>query len=299
MITRVGDVAQQALLMRALQATQGRMRETQMAVASGKRERSFDGMAAEVPRLLSTRFDRTRNDAHIRQNEHVIDRMQAMDGALESLGRIAERARSLLVQRLNDGIGEDVPLDTELESMLREVEARLNTRLDGRYLFAGSRTDTRPVTIPDPPPTTADSSLYYAGDDLELEVAAEEGVELAYGIPASDSAFEWLVGALGLARQGHLANDTDDLETALDNITIAIERLADLRGELGAKRDRLETIVEVQKADKVYFDEMVSDIEDTDLSAALSRLAQDRTALEASYLAVSRLSQLSIADYLR
>ena len=299
MTTRVGDVAQQALLMQALQTTQGRMRETQMAVASGKQERSFDRMAAEVPRLLSTRFDRSLNAGHIRQNEHVIDRMQAMDGALESLSRIAERARTLIVQRLNDGIGEDVPLDTELESMLEEVEARLNTRLDGRYLFAGSRTDIRPVSIPDPPPTTADSSLYYAGDDLELKVAAEEGVELAYGIPASDSAFEWLVGALGLARQAHLANDTGDLETALDNLTTAIDRLADLRGDLGAKRDRLEAIVEVQKADQVYFDEMVSDIEDTDLAAALSRLAQDRTALEASYLAVTRLSQLSIAEYLR
>ncbi len=299
MTTRVGDVAQQALLMQALQTTQGRIRETQMAIASGKQERSFDRMAAEVPRLLSTRFDRSLNAGHIRQNEHVIDRMQAMDGALESLGRIAERARTLIVQRLNDGIGEDVPLDAELESMLEEVEARLNTRLDGRYLFAGSRTDSRPVSIPDPPPTTADSSLYYAGDDLELVVQAEEGVELAYGIPASNSAFEWLVGALGLARQAHLANDTGDLESALDNLTTAIERLADLRGDLGAKRDRLEAIVEVQKADQVYFDEMVSDIEDTDLAAALSRLARDRSALEASYLAVTRLSQLSIAEYLR
>ncbi len=299
MTSRVGDVAQQALLTRALQTTQGRMRETQMAVASGKRARSFDRMAADVPLLLGTRFDRTLNTNRIRQNEHVIDRMQAMDGSLESLGRIAERARTLLLQRLDDGVGDSVPLDAELDSMLEEVEARLNVRLDGRYLFAGSRTDTEPVTIPDPPPVTADSTQYYNGDDVALEVQADDGVTLAYGIPASDSAFERLVGALGLARQGHLANRRADLEDALDNLTDVVDRLADLRSELGAKRDRLEAVVDVQKGDEVYLTEIVSGIEDTDLSQALSRLAQDRTTLEASYLAVTRLSQLSIADYLR
>ncbi len=299
MTTRVGDYAQQALLTKALQTTQSRMRETQMEIASGKRARSFDRIAADVPLLLSTRFDRTLNANRVQQNEHVIDRMQAMDGSLESLTRIAERARTLLVQRLSDGVGPEVPLDAELDAMLEEVESRLNLRLDGRYLFAGSRTDTEPVSIPDPPPTTADSSLYYAGDDTELVVRADDGVDLAYGIPASDSAFEWLIGALGLARQGHLVNDRDDLENALSKLTEAIDRLADLRSELGAKRSRLEAIVEVQKGDEVYLAEIVSDLEDVDLSEALSRLARDRTALEASYLAVSRLSQLTIADYLR
>ncbi len=299
MTSRVGDFAQQAFLTQALQTTQSRMRETQMEIASGKRARSFDRIAPEVPLLLSTRYDRTLNATRIRQNEHVIDRMQAMDGSLEGLGRIAERARTLLLQRLSDGVGADVPLDAELDAMLEEIEARLNLRLDGRYLFAGSRTDTKPVAIPDPPPVTADATLYYSGDDTELEVRAEEGLELAYGIPASDPAFERLIGALGLARQGHLVNDRSDLEGALSDLTTAIDELADLRAELGAKRSRLEAIIEVQRGDEVYLAEIVSEMEDVDLPEALSRLARDRTVLEAAYLAVSRISQLSIADYLR
>ncbi len=299
MTSRVGDFAQQAFLTRALQTTQSRMRETQMEIASGKRARSFDRIAADVPLLLSTRYDRTLNAGRIRQNEHVIDRMQAMDGSLESLSRIADRARTLLVQRLSDGVGADVPLDAEFDAMLEEIESRLNLRLDGRYLFAGSRTDTRPVAIPDPPPVTADSSLYYSGDDVELKVQADDGVEIAYGIPASDPAFARLIGALGLGRQAHLVNDRSDLETALTQLTGAIDELADLRSELGAERSRLEAIIEVQRGDEVYLAEIVSEMEDVDLPEALSRLARDRTALEAAYLAVSRISQLSIADYLR
>ncbi len=299
MTTRIGDFTRHALLTSMVQKTQGRMADLQMAIASGKKAQKYDAIAGDVPVLLSTHFDRRLTSAHIDQNLLTVDRMQAMDGTLKALGDIAERARTLLVQRLDGTVGDAVPLDTELDTMLEQIEARLNLRVDGRYLFAGSRTDTKPVEIPDPPPTTADSSTYYQGDEIRLKVRAEADIEIEYGIPASDSAFERLIGAIGLARRGHLANDRGDLENALDLLGQAVEKLSDLRGELGSKRSRLEAVIDIQRGDAVYFDDIINRLENTDISEAMSRLAQDRTVLEASYVTISRISQLSIADFLR
>ena len=88
---------------------------------------------------------------------------------------IADRARTMLVQRLDGNLGDAVPLDAEVDVMLQEIEAALNTRLDRQYLFAGSRTDAPPVSLPATPITIADPALYYRGDDLQLSVRADYG----------------------------------------------------------------------------------------------------------------------------
>ena len=47
----------------------------------------------------------------------------------------------MLVQRLDGGLGGDVPLDATVDTMLAELESVLNTQMDGQYLFAGTRSD--------------------------------------------------------------------------------------------------------------------------------------------------------------
>ena len=111
------------------------------------------------------------------------------------------------MQRLDGGLGSDVPLDELVDTMLAEVEAALNTRLDGQYLFAGSRSDAAPVELPAPPPTTADPTLYYRGDAVRLTTRADAGLELAYGVTADAAPFAELIAALGQARAAHLADD--------------------------------------------------------------------------------------------
>ena len=81
--------------------------------------------------------------AFIDQTERLTGRLQVADTALAGIVDIADRARTTLVQRLDGNLGDAVPLDAEVDAMLQEIEAALNTRLDRQYLFAGSRTDAR------------------------------------------------------------------------------------------------------------------------------------------------------------
>jgi flagellar hook-associated protein 3 FlgL len=299
MLSRIGDIAQSDRLMVALRSTSTRLREGQIAVSTGKAATSFDQISGDASLLLRTKDQRAAAQNFVQQNEQVADRLATMDGALANLGDIAERLRALLTHRLDAASGNLVPLDREAESFIDEVAAQLNIRLDERYLFAGSRIDQPPVAIPASIPAAADPALYYQGDEVVTTVRADRDIEISYGVTAADPAFADLIAAIGLARQAHLANDRAGLEAAFNLTDLALGEVAELRGEIGATGARIEAIAESQRSTILYLDDIVSRIEDVDIPMTMTRIANDQASLEAAYLTTGRLSQLSLADYLR
>jgi flagellar hook-associated protein 3 FlgL len=298
--TRIGDAAQSARNLAAIQAANARLRAGQTEVATGKSAQRYDEISSDAGLLVRTKGQRALAETYIRQNEQIGDRLQAMDGALANLGGIAERMRTLLVQRLDAATGRLVPVDREAETLLAEAAAQLNLRLDERYLFAGSRTDAAPVEIPAGVPlTTADPTIYYRGDDVTVSVRADRDVEVSYGLTAADPAFANLLAGLSSAREAHLANDRGAIQAALGRVEAAVGQMAELRGESGAASARIEAITDTQRGTAVYLGELVARIEDVNLPETLARNAQDQAGLEAAYLTTSRIGQLSLADYLR
>jgi flagellar hook-associated protein 3 FlgL len=262
---------------------QARLRDAQVAAGSGKSAMRYDQIPERAGELVRVKDARVLRSAYADQNERLVQQLQVMDGALGSIGEIADRTRAALVQRLDGGFGSDVPLDAMVETMLEELEAALNTSLSGQYLFAGSRTDTVPVDLPSVPVTTADPTLYDRGDSVRLSARADAGLELTYGVTADAAPFADLIAALGQARAAHLADDGVGLAAAMSGLTTALDGVADLRAEVGLVAERLESVTESQRSATLYLDEIVAGIEDADLAAVLIRIASDQANLEAAY----------------
>ena len=296
---RLGDAAHAARVATLIQQVQERVRETQAAAASGKAARSYAEIPASAAALVRGRDVEAQLGSLLAEADLVGDRLNAIDGALGAIAAVAERMRSLVVNRLDGGTGAAVPLAGESSAALAEIVAQLNLRVDGRYLFAGSRTDAPAVVLPDPPPTVSDPDLYYQGDSVVLGLRTGPDTELAYGITAAEPTFALLIAAVARAGAAHSTGDREALETALGDIGSALDGIGELRGAEAANATRLETLREQQRSALLYLGETRSRIEDVDLPAALARLAADQALLEASYLAVSRIQALSLADYLR
>ncbi len=62
---------------------------------------------------------------------------------------------------------------------------------------------------------------------------------------------------------------------------------------------RLEGIVDAQRGEQTYLQEVVSRIEDTDVPEALTSLARDQMLLEAAFVTISRMARLTLSEYLR
>ncbi len=298
MTIRIGDATHFRHLQAMTAEVRGRIERAQAQVASGRRGEAFVDFADRADVLVEVRRAGTLLASRLADNRDVLARMRVADGALADITDLAVRARELLVRRLGD-TNREMPLETELRSILERVEARLNVRYGDRYLLAGSRGDRPPVAIPDPPPTVADPTLYYEGDSLAPEIPVDEDVVLRAAPTAGDEPFARLIAALGRAIEAHAAGDRGGLETALDQLDLAVDGLAELRGAHGARMARLEELIDRQEGARSYLDEVRTRLEAVDLPEAMARLARDRATLEASYMLTARLAQLSLLDFLR
>lgn len=153
MIDRIGDFAQNRRVTDALLSAQARSRELQAQLSSGKVAERFADIAPDAQRLIAAKSSLGAARTYIRGNELVVGRLQVMESAVGSIFELGSQMRTMLVQRLSDGAGQPGVVAPEAALMLEQVASALNSDLDGRYLFAGSRSETPPVAL-DPAFTT-------------------------------------------------------------------------------------------------------------------------------------------------
>ena len=118
MTTRTGDLIQSQRLTAGLLSIQTRLREAQTAASSGKAASRYDQIADRAGELVRVKDARALKSTLADQNERLGQRLQIMDSALGSVVDIAARARTAMVQRLDGGFGDEVPLDDLVDSLL-------------------------------------------------------------------------------------------------------------------------------------------------------------------------------------
>jgi flagellar hook-associated protein 3 FlgL len=299
-LNRIGDFAQSQRITGSLLSAQSRSRDIQAQLSSGKVGDRFQSIATSTERLLGAKDALQQARQYAANNDIVIGRLQVMESAVGSIFDLASEMRTSLVQRLSDASAQPGVAATTAELLLEQVVSGLNTDLDGRFLFAGSRTDAAPVVLdqafagfggPD--------DTYYQGDQIEVTFRADADVSLTYGMTADRQGFRDLVGALRTVIDADAIDDRAMLESALDLINQALPRLGDYRAELGARQARLEDINLIHSNADVYLQRQISDIEDVDLAEAVTRMTQDQILVESAMATIGRLSQLSLVDFLR
>ena len=134
-------------------------------------------------------------------NDFTNRKLTAMEAAISDLFDTASRAQALAVQRTNDGSAFPGLVRPELDALLDQAVSLLNTDMDDRYLFSGSRTDQRPVVLdPSFDPAVTHFGLpddtYYQGDDLDLSIRADVNIEVSYSLSANREGFQELIGGI-------------------------------------------------------------------------------------------------------
>jgi flagellar hook-associated protein 3 FlgL len=289
MLSRIGDYAQNSLATQLLLDAQTRTRETQIQISTGKKATRFRELAADTNRLVSAKDALQRIQKFQTNNELIGGRLDVMESSTASLVDIATRLRTLLIQRLDSAQGVPGIITADAQNLLQQALSDLNVELDGRHLFAGSKTDTAPVVL-DPAYSAFGSpdTSYYQGD-----------VDFIYGMTADREGFQELIGALRTTVEGDGSDDQAMLSSALDLVNSALPKITDYRSEIGARHAALDRINDGHADAEVYLQRQISDIEDVDLTEAISRLTRDQSVVESSLATVAQLRQLSLVDFLR
>ncbi len=194
-------------------------------------------------------------------------------------------------------------LNSQGQTTLEDLAGKLNTQLDGRYLFAGSQTDQAAVDLTTYQSTTASTTTadtsYYQGDTQKASVRVSPTTAVTYGVTADASGAEKALRAAKLVSQLTTSPlDTSTLGSAYDLADEAITELSNLQASVSVTSNRLDDAKQSETTYISLLDDATSTIKNVDSAEALANVQELNTQLQASYSALSIVLKIKLTDYL-
>jgi len=311
-MTRIADIAQNKAVTSLILDTQSRLNDKQAQISSNQKSQDYAGIASDSMQLVSLEASERRMEQYLTDNTYVDLRLNGTLNSIDSLKHSINDIRGLLRSLMVDGhLATGIDKDNICDVKTQEIEDLLNTTINGRYLFSGSKTNTRPVdtgTMSSAPQydaafkTKPESTFYYNGDDTIIKARIDEGVVMEYGVTAANSGFEKLIRSIRILRSTDISGaDTNymaKVEHALNLINQSDGELQGLEMNIGTRIQQLDTTNKNIKISQNFARGIISDIESVDTFQAVAELTQDQTMLEASYSTMVRLSNLNLTKFL-
>lgn len=145
---RVADLASTNLILNTVFRTQKRVHDLELQVASGKASQDYKGISSQSLRLLCLEDTKQQLERYMANNKAMELRADITGTTVEGMRETIKDFRQILLD-----VGANRPLDQSAVEDLQkwafdamtDLEAHLNTDVDGRYIYAGGRVDTKPV----------------------------------------------------------------------------------------------------------------------------------------------------------
>jgi flagellar hook-associated protein 3 FlgL len=295
------------LVLNLASKNQSAVEDLSIQIASGNKHRDFKGFAEDATTESFIYYNSTLTNitANVSSNNFALAIAKTTDSAISQIQGYASELSSLIAQRNNSASGENVLLTTQAKGLLDNISNALNINFDGRFVFAGSKTDTRPVqdiqtsNIEIIGLDTVATASYYHGDSHINAERGSDSENVEYGVLANDPAFRNLIGAAHLAIEADASGNKETLGNALDMVNLAIDQLASTRaiGRIAIDKMTKNNVSLTQT--QLIVQENLDKISQTDIVAATAQMSSLQAIVQAGYLAYSRLSSLQLSTYLR
>ncbi|GLR47306.1 flagellar hook-filament junction protein FlgL [Sphingomonas astaxanthinifaciens DSM 22298] len=299
----MATVPMQRTLFESIAFSQRRLAETQQQLATGKKAPDFASLGIETMRNLSARTLLARQEAHAAVGARVGTTLALVDTQIGGIEEAMNDLRTKLLEASATGRAEG--LQELAEETFQRFRTALNSDEGGTFLFAGSRTDTAPFV---PASLAASAGVptanAFANDNVEASARVAEGYDIAYGTTASAlgaglyDAFRTLAG-IGPIPDAPTPAQLAALGQAVGQINDGMKSLRAVRAEVGRRQAQVESMTDRAADRALIMERLVARNEDADMAEVASTLTQQQTTLQASYTVFSRLSNLSLVNFLR
>ncbi len=298
---RITDSGTNLLLASRISLTRRQIADAQERVATGKRinRPSDDPTGAET--LIRLRTAQAEIEHFSRNTSAVKERLTFSDSALDSYEQALDRVKALLMKGASGTASADVraTLAAEIDGVRIRVLANANTRIDGQYIFGG----TRQAEPPFDPATAAASAVSALPTKLQIEQGGqpfESGV-LAETVFADSTGtvFAMMTDvAAALRGTGDAATDEQNIRAALDRVTEFGSRAATARARVGLSLEAVEDVQSRHERNDYLLSVAAQNIEAADFVEESMRLVESNNALEATLRAASQYGRKTLIDML-
>lgn len=247
-------------------------------------------------------YQETLNDSNSDLNAGV-SVMQETSAILTRAGQLAIDGASGTI----DATGFEA-IAAEVDSLIDRTLTAANQQQDGRYLYSGTATDTKPFRVATLTPDGKPATIAYDGatERTRSLISQSQTVDTRYvGGDVFQAAGQDVFGALMGLRddlRNTTLNDsqkTEAVSARLADIQNARTRVGEVMGEQSGALAGMSAIQNRLSDLKLNADSRAGDLESTDYAAAVVGLKQQETAFEATLGVSARLLQPNLMDFLR
>lgn len=256
-----------------------------------------------------------------------------MQTALTRIGDLNTSFQATLLTATNAAFGDtSFSILSEAKATFGQVISAMNTSVSGRTIFAGTATDTQPIAPPadilstfrtallgagsvDDILTSAQTwfddpagfgAIGYLGSNTSLGVVALSDEDTAqFEIRGDDPVFRDTLRnlalialaddpALGLTE----AQQTELFQKSSSNVMVAGENLIKLQAKVGMSENQIEVLTVRHTSERTSLEMARNDLLSIDPYQAATELEQVQFQLQSLYAITSRMSQLSLVNYL-
>ena len=284
---------------------QNKLATTQAQMAVSKQILSPSDAPDQAAAIQRLKGEVERQNSHARTLEVAMRRYTSEETALSTSSDLLIRMKELGLQAANDTLGPDdrKNISMEMKALRSQLLSLGNTRDDsGNYLFSGTRVNT-PAFAED-----ANGKVVYQGDQTQTRIPAgvERTVQFTragtdvYSRVVRDNgqsvgffdALDHMITALDDSKTTGIQQGLADLTQMHNNLTLS-------QAQNGSDQTVAQSQLDVLDETALRLKSTLSDIEDLDYAEAVTRMNKEMMALEAAMGSFSKISGLSLFDYIK
>jgi flagellar hook-associated protein 3 FlgL len=308
MIDRISTFGLSQALLSQYQGIQTRMAQTQQQISSGKVGTQYADVKDQSGVLAAAKSKAGTIDSYTASVKTVVGRLDLYDTQLQGLSDLTAQLREAIGGALSSGSG--TGFMEKVRALYEEAVNTLNTQVDGKYIYGGSRTDVPPVNAKSLDDLVAAPAVADVFDNTTLKQndRLDDNETVQTGIDASELAtnlFQMFkdIGTLDAGGSGPFGTTLDQAQFAFlstQNAAVpAIQSGIDVAAAQNAAHYKQATnALDRHQSMADYFTKFISDIEDADLPTAIAKLNADQVAAAASGRMIASLNQLSLLNFL-
>lgn len=278
-----------------IQSIYSRMARSQQQISDGRRITRPSDDPFGTGQTMG--FDAQISDVH-RYQTNVKDSirfMDAADSALDSITSAIQHIREKAVQAANgtNGLADLQSIATEVQQIKEVIRDAINLQHgDEQYIFGGTATSTTPYAAPGNlygGTATTMSRRIGLGQSVQLNVPGD-AVLGPNGANVLDDIDQLVADIQG--------GNTAGIEAGITNMVSGLDRVLDVRTQLGASRSRLEVVQTRLDATEERLLAARTEVADVDAAEAFVEFNQQQTMYQAALAAGTRIMQTSILDFI-
>ena len=289
--------------MTALQANASLMQQAQARLSSGKRLNAASDNPASAVSVMGSSSALRALEQYRTNVQRASNRIDLEDRILSQLGDVITRVKELAVSQAGDTATDETRgiVNAEVQQLFHQIIQLGNTKFGNEFLFGGEQTSTEPFTD-----SGAGASLDYASTNPQGQrsIGIGEGQTIA---PTHDGKQVFLdTGVLDAVKDlVHALDSTSGtygkagIAAAMNKLDSAFDAIQAVVGDTGALGNRLSSVGQNLDALTMNLTTFKSDLEDIDVETAMTELTNRQVAYQAALLATSKVTSLSLMDYLR